>query len=154
MVSNSSSNCCNLCFVCRIKKPLKSPNVAAGDENIILNPSFDDGLNNWEGRGCNAVIHDTIADGNIVPMSGKFFASATGRSQAWNGLQQDITGRVQRKLLYNVSAVVRIFGNNISSSNVSLTLYSQTPDSREQYIGIARYYILNNSFSYPEFNLL
>lgn len=71
-------------------------------------------------------------------MSGKFFASATERTQSWNGIQQEISGRVQRKLAYEVTAVVRIFGNNVSSSDVRATLWVQTPDSREQYIGIAK----------------
>lgn len=79
-----------------------------------------------------------MGDGKIMPMSGKFFASATERTQSWNGIQQEISGRVQRKLAYEVTAVVRIFGNNVSSSDVRATLWVQTPDSREQYIGIAK----------------
>ncbi|KAE9457291.1 hypothetical protein C3L33_10804, partial [Rhododendron williamsianum] len=110
---------------------------AFGDENIILNPKFEDGLNNWSGRGCKIALHDSMGDGKIMPMSGKFFASATERTQSWNGIQQEISGRVQRKLAYEVTAVVRIFGNNVSSSDVRATLWVQTPDSREQYIGIA-----------------
>ncbi|KAK4781636.1 hypothetical protein SAY86_015738 [Trapa natans] len=111
--------------------------VSAGDENIILNPTFDDGLNNWEGRGCKIILHDAMADGKIVPMSGKYFACATERSQTWSGIQQQITGRVQRKLAYEVSAVVRIFGNDVSKSDLRITLWTQTSDFREQYIGVA-----------------
>ncbi|KAL5713220.1 Glycoside hydrolase [Ranunculus cassubicifolius] len=111
--------------------------VADGDENIILNPQFDDGLNNWSGRGCKIVQHDSMGDGKIVPSLGKFFAAATERTQNWNGIQQEITGRVQRKLAYEVTAVVRIFGNNVTSSNIQSTLWVQTPNQREQYIGIA-----------------
>lgn len=111
--------------------------VADGDENIILNPRFEDGLNNWSGRGCRIVLHDSMADGKIKPLSGKFFAAATGRKQSWNGIQQEITGRVQRKLAYEVIAVVRIFGNNVTSADVRATLWVQAPDLREQYISIA-----------------
>ncbi|XP_062158949.1 endo-1,4-beta-xylanase 1-like [Alnus glutinosa] len=108
-----------------------------GDENIILNPRFEDGLNSWSGRGCKIVLHDSIGDGKIVPLSGKYFVAATERTQSWNGVQQEITGRVQRKLAYDVTAVVRIFGNNVTSSDVRVTLWVQTPNLREQYIGIA-----------------
>ncbi|PSR99950.1 Anti-sigma-I factor RsgI6 like [Actinidia chinensis var. chinensis] len=111
--------------------------ICAEDENMILNPRFEDGLNNWSGRGCNIVLHDSMGDGKIMPMSGKYFASATGRTQSWNGIQQEITGRVQRKLAYEVTAIVRIFGNNVTSAGVRATLWVQSPDSREQYIGIA-----------------
>lgn len=109
----------------------------AGNESIVINPQFEDGLNNWSGRGCKVVLHDSMADGKIVPLSGKVFASATERTQSWNGIQQEITGRVQRKLAYNVAAIVRIFGNNVTTATVRATLWVQTPDRREQYIGIS-----------------
>ncbi|KAG8373641.1 hypothetical protein BUALT_Bualt11G0045400 [Buddleja alternifolia] len=108
-----------------------------GDENIIQNPQFDDGLNNWTGRGCKIVLHDSMGDGKILPVSGKVFASTADRTQNWNGIQQEITGRVQRKLAYDVIALVRIFGNNITSADVRATLWVQATDLREQYIGIA-----------------
>ncbi|KAL0378281.1 UNVERIFIED_CONTAM: Endo-1,4-beta-xylanase 1 [Sesamum radiatum] len=106
------------------------------NENIIQNPRFDDGLNSWSGRGCKIVLHDSMADGKVLPMSGKFFASTENRTQNWNGIQQEITGRVQRKLAYEIVAAVRIFGNNVSSSDVRATLWVQAADQREQYIGI------------------
>ncbi|XP_010245630.1 PREDICTED: uncharacterized protein LOC104589125 [Nelumbo nucifera] len=108
-----------------------------GDENIILNPRFEDGLNNWSGRGCKILLHDSMGDGKIMPLSGKFFASATERTQSWNGIQQEITGRVQRKLAYEVTTMVRIFGNNVSSADVRVTLWVQSQNLREQYISIA-----------------
>lgn len=86
-----------------------------------------------------------MGDGKILPLSGKHFASATERTQNWNGIQQDITGRVQRKLVYELSAVVRIYGNNVTSANVQATLWVQTPDLREQYIGIAKLVFLISS---------
>lgn len=79
-----------------------------------------------------------MGDGKVMPMSGKFFASATERTQIWNGIQQEITSRVQRKLAYEVTAIVRIFGNNVTSAAVQATLWVQTPDLREQYIGIGK----------------
>lgn len=117
----------------------KSPGaVTARDENIIVNPSFEDGLNNWSGRGCKIALHDSMADGKIVPQSGKVFASATDRTQSWNGIKQEISGKVQRKLVYDVTAVVRIFGKNVSTATVQATLWVQTPNQRDQYIGIAK----------------
>ncbi|KAK9215843.1 hypothetical protein WN944_007849 [Citrus x changshan-huyou] len=124
---SSPSECENKSIGCNI----------AGDENIVLNPKFEDGLNNWSGRGCKIVLHDSMADGKIVPLSGKVFASATERTQSWNGIQQEITGRVQRKLAYDVTAVVRIFGSNVTTTTVQATLWVQTPNQRDQYIVIA-----------------
>ncbi|KAK9946326.1 hypothetical protein M0R45_011795 [Rubus argutus] len=122
---------------CSSPNECRNGSTGAGDEDIVLNPKFEDGLNNWSGRGCKTVLHDSMGDGKIVPQSGKVFAAATERTQSWNGIQQDITGRVQRKLAYEATAVVRIFGNNVTSSDVRATLWVQSPNGREQYIGIA-----------------
>lgn len=111
--------------------------VTDTDDNLIVNPQFDDGLNNWSGRGCNITSHDSLRNGKILPKSGKAFAATSNRSQTWNGIQQEITGRVQRKLAYEVTAVVRIYGNNVTSTNVSATLWVQTPGKRDQYVGVA-----------------
>ncbi|XP_030528626.1 endo-1,4-beta-xylanase 1 [Rhodamnia argentea] len=110
--------------------------MSAGDEDVILNPRFEDGLNNWAGRGCKIALRDSI-DGRIVPQSGKYFATTIGRTQSWNGIQQEVTGRVQRKRAYEVDALVRIYGKNATTSTVQVTLYVQLPDLREQYISIA-----------------
>ncbi|MQM14991.1 hypothetical protein Taro_047925 [Colocasia esculenta] len=107
------------------------------DENIVQNPNFDNGLVSWSGRGCKILLHGSVENGNILPFSGKAFASATERTQFWNGIQQEITGRVQRKLAYEISAAVRIFGH-VSNANVQATLWVQSPNGREQYIGIAK----------------
>lgn len=108
------------------------------DENLVVNPNFEDGLNNWSGRSCKIVCYDSMADGKIVPLSGKAFAAATERTQSWNGIQQEITGKVERKRVYEATAVVRIYGNNVTSATVQATLWVQNPNQRDQYIGIAK----------------
>ncbi|XP_071710080.1 endo-1,4-beta-xylanase 1-like [Rutidosis leptorrhynchoides] len=113
--------------------------VSAEDGNIILNPNFVDGVNNWSGRGCKIIVNESIGQGKILPKFGKFFASATQRTQNWNGIQQDISGRIIRKLSYTVTATVRVFGsNNVTSADIRATLWVQNPDSREEYISIAK----------------
>ncbi|KAG7619756.1 Glycoside hydrolase family 10 domain [Arabidopsis suecica] len=106
-------------------------------EKIILNPNFEDGLNNWTGRACKIVLHESMDSGKIVPLSGKVFAAATQRKDTWNGIQQEISGRFRRKRVYEVTAVVRIFGNNVTSATVQATLWVLNANKREQYIVIA-----------------
>ncbi|XP_018459303.2 endo-1,4-beta-xylanase 3 isoform X1 [Raphanus sativus] len=106
-------------------------------DSIILNPNFEDGLNNWGGRGCKAVLHESMDGGKIVPLSGHVFAAATERKASWNGIQQEISGRFQRKRVYEVTSVVRIFGNNATSATVQATLWVLNANQREQYITIA-----------------
>lgn len=117
------------------------------DDNIILNPNFEDGLNNWSARGgCKILLNESMNDGKIIPLDGrKYFASATERTQSWNGIQQDVTGRVQRKLAYEVTASVRVFDNaaatatnSTTSAEVRATLYVQGANGGDQYIGIAK----------------
>ena len=107
-----------------------------GDGNVIQNPGFEDGLNSWSSRGCKIFIHNSMGDGRITPLRGRFFASATDRSQSWSGIQQDISDRVQRKIPYEVTAEVRTLGS--TSATVKACLWVQAPNGREQYISIAR----------------
>ncbi|XP_028556149.1 endo-1,4-beta-xylanase 1 [Dendrobium catenatum] len=123
-------------FALLLPKEIIKTQVAEEDQNIILNPEFEDGLNNWSARGCKILLQDSIEDGKVLPLSGKFFASATERTQNWNGIQQEITGRVTRKLAYEVTAIVRLFGSS-SPFDVRATVWVQTQIGREQYIGIA-----------------
>ncbi|CAH9119424.1 unnamed protein product [Cuscuta epithymum] len=123
---------------------------AGAEDNIILNPEFEDGLNNWTGRGCKIVLLNdltsmTNGEENMSSLSSeKAFACAKERTQDWNGIQQDVTGRVQRKLAYEAIAIVRIRdassggGGKVSNAEVRATLWLQSNDLREQYIDIAR----------------
>ncbi|KAH9303719.1 hypothetical protein KI387_008123, partial [Taxus chinensis] len=108
----------------------------AGHDNIIRNPFFEDGLNNWTGRNCKLVLRD-VANDEHLPSGGKHYASATERTQFWNGIQQDISGRAKGKSVYEVSAMVRITGN-LQSAEVRATLWVQTTDQREQYITMGK----------------
>ncbi|TVU45739.1 hypothetical protein EJB05_05237, partial [Eragrostis curvula] len=112
----------------------------SGDDNIILNPEFDDGLDNWAGSGCKIELHDSLDDGKVLPVNGKYFVAATGRTDTWNGVQQDVTARMQRKLLYEATAVVRLRAatGSVQPCEVRATLAVQTPDGRQQYLGVGK----------------
>ncbi|CAN6317288.1 unnamed protein product [Urochloa humidicola] len=114
----------------------------AGDDNIILNPELDSGLDNWAGNGCKIELHDSLDDGKVLPANGKYFVAATGRTDTWNGVQQDVTARMQRKLLYEATATVRLHaaggGAGVSACEVRATLGVQTADGRQQYLGVGK----------------
>lgn len=128
-----------MCTFYPIEQIGNSRSISAEDDNIILNPRFGDGISNWSGRGCKILVHESTGNGKVLPKSGKCFASAIQRMHSWNGIQQDITGRVQCKLAYELSAFVRILGTNVSNADVRATLWVRTPDHREQYIGVGRF---------------
>lgn len=114
----------------------------AGDDNIILNPEFDDGLDSWAGSGCKIELHDSLDDGKVLPANGKYFVAATGRTDTWNGVQQDVTARMQRKLLYEATATVRLHsaagGGAVAPCEVRATLGVQTADGRQQYLSVGK----------------
>lgn len=112
--------------------------LETGDENIILNPTFDDGLNNWSGKGCKILLKDSMEDGKILPKSGKYFVTTSDRTQDWNGIQQEITARVQRKFAYELFATVRLFGKNATDVDIRAVLWVHLPDNREHNIEIVR----------------
>ncbi|KAM3303647.1 hypothetical protein P3S67_014677 [Capsicum chacoense] len=101
------------------------------DERIIINTNFDDKLNSWSGKGFKVVCHDCMTDGNINPISGKYFASTIERTQSWNKIQQNIIGRVKQKLACELIAIVRLHGHNANSANVRGTLLVQAADDRD-----------------------
>ncbi|OMO77590.1 hypothetical protein COLO4_25076 [Corchorus olitorius] len=78
-----------------------------------------------------------MADGKIIPQSGTVFACATMRQESWSGIQQEISARVEAKVVYNVQGLVRIYGNHVKSATVQATLWFQTPDGQDHYIVIA-----------------
>ncbi|KAI9107044.1 hypothetical protein K1719_022572 [Acacia pycnantha] len=39
---------------------ISSEGGSAGDENVATDPKFDDGLNNWSGRGCKIALHSSL----------------------------------------------------------------------------------------------
>ncbi|PHU03115.1 hypothetical protein BC332_28366 [Capsicum chinense] len=101
------------------------------DERIIINTNFDDKLNSWSGKGCKVVCHDCMTDGNINPISGKYFASTIERTQSWNKIQHNIIGRVKQKLACELIAIVRLHGHNANSVDVRGTLLVQAADDRD-----------------------
>lgn len=115
----------------------KAKSASSTEEKIIRNPRFEDGLRNWSGRGCKLILRDYTGDGKILPHRGKAFASTKERCQSWNGIEQEITGRVQRKLAYETTCVVRISGT-VDKADVQATLWIQSPNGREEYICIAK----------------
>ena len=136
-----------ICAVCGVNKflcdvydlliyRLKDIKPPSGIKTVVKNPQFEEGLSGWSGRGCKICRHELTAYGNVKPVNGSYFASATGRVNNWNGIQQDITGRVQRKISYEISSHVRIFGS-ANETEVRATLWVQEY-GRERYVCISK----------------
>ncbi|XP_010544026.1 PREDICTED: uncharacterized protein LOC104816770 isoform X2 [Tarenaya hassleriana] len=106
-------------------------------DHVFLNSHFVDGLNHWSERGCKLMLHDSFAHGKILPHSGNCFASATERMHKWSGIQQEVTGRILRKVVYEASALVRVPHSCSADTTLQATLWVKNLDGREEYIGIS-----------------
>jgi hypothetical protein len=51
-------------------------------DSPILNPEFNNRLDGWSGSGCKIELHDSdsLDDGLVLPVSGKYFVAVTGRT--------------------------------------------------------------------------
>jgi glucuronoarabinoxylan endo-1,4-beta-xylanase len=74
-----------------------------GDTNILINPGFETGTFGWTGRSC------SIAPVNSPPpYDGSYCAMAYGRTDTWQGIQQDVRDAMVDGETYMVSGWVRI----------------------------------------------
>ena len=100
-------------------------------------------MSNWSGKGCEINFHDSLKgrEGkHIGPRTGRYFACTRNRNQSWNGIVQDITGRVQQKLAYQVDGFVRLLGHssNATKADVCATVYLKTTKQQTEYIRVAK----------------
>ena len=103
-------------------------------EIVLRNPDFEDGLEHWYGKGCKLSLVDSSI---FKEISKKYIAVATDRTSEWQGVEQDITGKLSAYKEYKVSSVVRIYGGMVSA-HVLATLWTKNEAGEEQYITLAK----------------
>jgi hypothetical protein len=75
---------------------------------------------------------------NIQPLIGKHFVVATERWDTSNGIEQDITSRLQGNAVYTVITIVRIGGSNNKSEIMRVTLWCKGKNGTEEFRGITK----------------
>jgi hypothetical protein len=88
--------------------------------NILSNPGFESPTDGspWESRGC------TFATTTSQHYSGSRSGLASGRTATWQGIKQDVLGKMVVGQTYVVSGYVRT--STSASSTIHLTLKKQT----------------------------
>ncbi|KAL6013265.1 hypothetical protein ACLOJK_003757 [Asimina triloba] len=88
------------------------------DENIIFNPRFDDGLNNWSGRGCKILLHYSMGDEKVLPQAMESFlllqlkeprTEMTFSRKSLTGFKESLTGHIEPLFLlfsYTCSQII------------------------------------------------
>ena len=102
--------------------------LAYGDDNVVSNPGFESGKEDWFDRTCSI---DVIS----WPVhSGRGSGKAFNRLQNWQGIKQSLFGKMVDGATYKVSGWVRL--DNAASDVVAVT-FEQQDDSGTKYIGVA-----------------
>lgn len=116
------------------------PSNVSQRSNIILNHDFSEGLHSWHANCCDAYVASGVSNHGpgAVPHSGETYSFVTNRTECWQGLEQDITGRVSIGMKYDVSAFVGISGNLDGFYEVQATLRLENSDSSASYLFIGR----------------
>lgn len=111
--------------------------------NILLNHDFSSGLDSWHLNCCtgHVISAETGTEGGIS-VSDRNYAVITNRKECWQGIEQDITGRISIGSTYMVSACVGVSGLSHGSSDVLATLKLEYRDSAISYLFIGRYKVL------------
>lgn len=111
--------------------------------NIITNHDFSRGLNPWKPNSCHAYVASEWSGflTGVKGKSGENYAVVTKRTQKWQGLEQDITGKVSVNTTYTVSANVRVYGEIQGQFEVQATLKLENHDSSISYLPVGRYYL-------------
>lgn len=72
-------------------------------------------------------------------MTGMNYAIITNRTEAWQGLEQDITTKISVGSTYNVSAYVRVWGGHHKPALAIATLKLEHLDSPTSFVFVGRY---------------
>jgi glucuronoarabinoxylan endo-1,4-beta-xylanase len=101
---------------------------AYGDDNVVVNPGFESGKEDWFDRTC------AIEAVSWPVHSGRGSGKAFKRLQNWQGIKQSLFGQMVDGKTYKVSGWVRL--DNAVSDVIAVT-FEQQDDSGTQYIGVA-----------------
>nr|XP_024401713.1 uncharacterized protein LOC112294935 isoform X5 [Physcomitrium patens]XP_024401714.1 uncharacterized protein LOC112294935 isoform X5 [Physcomitrium patens] len=116
----------------------KEPNEVNIHGNVLVNPTFDTGVQGWSGICCKVAHSGMHGWKGIYGPRGKPFALAINRTEAWQGMEQDITTLVQSNETYLVTAVIRTAGKPHQGANVLATVRLDYGGSNPRYVSVGR----------------
>jgi hypothetical protein len=102
---------------------------AFGDTNLLKNPGFENGTEDWTDRSCQIEAVTTPVH------SGAKSVKVSGRTETWQGVKQSLLGKVTSGKTYKVSAWVRL--ENADADNIIVSI-EQADDSGTKYKNVAK----------------
>ncbi|MFZ5987276.1 MAG: endo-1,4-beta-xylanase [Bacillota bacterium] len=127
--------------------------VLAAEENLLLNPGFEDGtVDGWFPYGGAPEGTCTISLVSTDAHTGSYCAVVENRTQNWNGIAQDVLGKLTVGKTYVVSAWVKLIGTG--SDTVKITM-KKTDNGQTAYDSItlgpvdgSKWYRLSGPYTY------
>jgi glucuronoarabinoxylan endo-1,4-beta-xylanase len=125
--------------------------------NVLINPGFEDGnTNGWVVRGNGVSI--SAGTSSPSPYSGSYRGRATGRTNTWMGIQQDIKDKVVIGQAYLISGRVRT--STTASSAVKISI-QKTDNGTTTYATVASgtasssgWVLLSGSYTVPAVDVI
>jgi hypothetical protein len=112
---------------CLLLSLLVSFAPAFGDTNVLKNPGFENGTEEWTDRSCKIEVVTTPVH------SGAKSAKAFGRTETWQGIKQSLLGKVTNGKTYKISAWVRLENSGADTITISI---EQADDNDTKYINV------------------
>jgi endo-1,4-beta-xylanase len=113
---------------CLLLSLLVSFTSAFGDTNLLKNPGFENGTDEWMDRSCQIEAVTTPVH------SGAKSIKASGRTETWQGIKQSLLGKVTNGTTYKISAWVRL--ENSDADNIIVSI-EQNDANGTQYKNVA-----------------
>jgi len=114
---------------CLFLSLLVSFTPAFGDTNVLKNPGFENGTEDWEGRSCQIEAVTTPVH------SGAKSVKVSGRTADWQGVKQSLLGKVLNGKTYKISAWVRL--ENADANTITISI-EQADDKGTVYKNVAK----------------
>lgn len=124
---------------CLVLAVVFSQTFCFGETDIITNGGFEEGVDGWMGRGC------TIEAVTEPVHSGSGSVKVSGRDSAWQGIKQDVMGKMEDGETYQISGWVRLADAN--SSNTIIVSVEQADDAGTNYINIGKVMAMNDEWA-------
>jgi hypothetical protein len=102
---------------------------AFGDANVLKNPGFENGVEDWSDRSCKIEAVTTPVH------SGAKSAKVSGRTAEWQGIKQSLLGKVLNGKTYKISAWVRL--ENADADTITISI-EQADDKGTVYKNVAK----------------
>jgi endo-1,4-beta-xylanase len=113
---------------CLLLSLLVSFTPAFGDTNLLKNPGFENGTEDWTDRSCQIEVVTTPVH------SGAKSVKVSGRTETWQGVKQSLLSKVTIGKTYKISAWVRL--ENADTDTVIISI-EQADDSGTKYKNVA-----------------